>query len=145
MWACRHPLDGGDDAADRMVTWYATSTDGLSWQMRGEALAPAPGSWDTRGTRVAAVVEADGRWWAFYDGRATAAENWQERCGLAVGAGPARFVALAGPVPARAGAALRYVSVIEVGGGLRAYFEASAADGSHELRTVFVSHTQFVG
>jgi hypothetical protein len=32
---------------------------------------------------------------------------------------------------------LRYASVIEVDGGLRAYFEATAADGSHDLRTVY--------
>jgi hypothetical protein len=41
MWACRHPLDGGDDEADRMSTWYATSPDGLSWAMRAEALSPS--------------------------------------------------------------------------------------------------------
>jgi hypothetical protein len=32
--------------------------------------------------------------------------------------------------------ALRYASVIAAPEGWRAYFEAAAADGSHELRTV---------
>jgi hypothetical protein len=138
MWACRHPLDGGDDAADRMTTWYATSTDGLAWTMRAEALRPVPGTWDARGTRIADVVRSDGRWWALYDARRSAEENWRERTGLAVGEGPDRFVAVAGPVPADPGRALRYASVIDVGGGRRIYVEATGPDGSHDLLTVYV-------
>jgi hypothetical protein len=138
MWACRHPLDAGDDAADRMTTWYATSDDGLAWTMVAAALRPQPRTWAARGTRITEVLHTAGRWWALYDGRRTAAENFRERTGLAVGDRPDRFVALAGPVPAKRGAALRYVSVIAVPEGWRAYFEAAAADGSHELRTVVV-------
>src|SRR4051794_15205944 len=138
MWACRHPLDGGDGAADRMTTWYATSEDGLGWTMVGEALQPVLETWDARGARIADVLRADGRWWALYDGRRSAEENWRERSGLAVGDRPDRFTAIAGPVPPQAGPALRYASVVEVDGGLRAYFEASGFDGSHDLRTVYV-------
>jgi hypothetical protein len=138
MWACRHPLDGGDDAADRMTSWYATSPDGLVWTMAGEALAPVPDTWDARGTRIADVLRHDGRWWALYDARRSAEENWRERSGLAVGEGPQRFTAIGGPVPERAGSALRYASVIEQRDGLRVYFEATGFDGSHDLRTVYV-------
>jgi hypothetical protein len=138
MWACRHPLDGGDDAADRMSTWYATSDDGLAWTMVAEALTPVPETWDARGTRIADVLHSGGRWWALYDARRSAEENWRERSGLAVGDRPDRFTAIAGPVPERAGSALRYASVIEIDGCLRAYFEATGFDGSHDLRTVYV-------
>jgi hypothetical protein len=138
MWACRHPLDGGDDAADRMSTWYATSDDGLAWTMVAEALRPVPDTWSARGTRVADVVEVDGRWWALFDGRRSADENWRERTGLAVGDDPGRLAAVAGPVPERKGQALRYASVIGAADGWRAYFEATAPDGSHDLRTVYV-------
>jgi len=138
MWACRHPLDGGDDEADRMTTWYGTSVDGLTWTMTGPALAPAPGTWDARGTRIADVLMAGGRWWALYDGRRSAEENWHERTGLVVGDGPDAFTAVAGPVPASPGSALRYSCAVPVEGGLRVYFEATAADGAHELRTVRV-------
>ncbi len=138
MWACRHPLDGGDDAADRMSTWYATSPDGLVWMMVSEALAPVAGTWDARGTRIADVLHADGHWWALYDARRSAEENWRERSGLAVGVSPDRFTAIAGPVPEQAGAALRYASVITLDGGRRVYFEATGFDGSHDLRTVYV-------
>lgn len=138
MWACRHPLDAGDDAADRMSTWYATSADGLSWTMVAEALRPTPETWDARGVRVADVLREDGRWWAFYDGRRSAEENWRERSGLAVGDRPDDFVAVAGPVPEETAKATRYASVVQATGGRRVYFEATATDGSHELRTVYV-------
>jgi hypothetical protein len=138
MWACRHPLDGGDDAADRMSTWFATSDDGLIWTMIAEALAPEADTWDARGARVADVVAFEGRWWALYDGRRSAEENWRERSGLAVGDSPDRLTAVAGPVPEQAGHALRYASVVEVDHGYRIYFEAAGTDGSHDLRSVFV-------
>jgi hypothetical protein len=138
MWACRHPLDGGDDMADRMSTWYLTSSDGLSWTRAGEALTPTPGTWAARGTRVADVRRADGRWWALYDARRSAEENWRERTGLAVGDGPDDLTAVAGPVPARVGQALRYASTVRHDGGLRVYFETTGADGAHDLRTVLV-------
>jgi hypothetical protein len=138
MWACRHPLDGGDDAADQMSTWYATSNDGLAWTLVGEALGPRADTWDARGARVADVVHARGRWWALYDGRRSAEENWRERSGLAVGDAPHALNAVAGPVPDDVGKAIRYASVVALAEGWRIYFEATAADGSHDLRTVYV-------
>jgi hypothetical protein len=138
LWGCRHPLDRGDDEADRMTSWYATSTDGLSWAMVGAALTPTLGTWDARGTRIADVGHDGQRWWALYDGRGSAEENWRERSGLAVGSGPGQFTAVAGPVPPEFGRALRYTSTVAVDGGWRAYFESTSADGAHDLRTVYI-------
>jgi hypothetical protein len=136
MWACRHPLDGGDDEADRMSTWYATSSDGLAWQLRAEAMTPTPGRWDARGTRLACALPVDSGWVAFYDGRASAAENWRERTGVAFGTGPDAFAAEGEPTPA--GQTARYLSVAEVSDGYRLYWEASRGDGAHDLRTAYV-------
>lgn len=136
MWACRHPLADGDDAADRMTSVYFTSADGLAWNEVGAALGPTDGSWDARGARITSVLEADGSWSAFYDGRASAAENWFERTGLAAGDGPGRLTAIAGPTPA--GQTLRYVSIAGTPDGHRLYWEASRADGANELRTAYV-------
>ena len=137
MWACRHPLDGGDDEADRMQSWYLTSADGLSWVPVGPALLPTPGSWDQRGARITAVLATADGWLASYDGRASAAENWYERTGLATGVGPESFVADRGPV-SRGGRTLRYVSTLADGAGLRVYFEADRPDGSNALYSSWV-------
>jgi hypothetical protein len=136
MWACRHPLDGGDDEADRMTSWYATSADGLDWQLKDAALAPTPGTWDARGTRIASVVRNGGDWIAWYDGRASAQENWHERTGVAFGDEPSSFTAALGPTPA--GATARYLSLADLGDGYRLYWEASRVDGAHDLRTAYV-------
>ncbi|TKV61630.1 hypothetical protein FDO65_08750 [Nakamurella flava] len=134
MWACRHPLDGGDDAADRMQTWYFTSPDGLRWDSHGAALVPTADSWDARGTRVTSVLPVDDGWLALYDGRASAAENWYERTGLALGSDPGSFRPVAGPLQ-RDGRTLRYVCVVPAGDHWRIYFEADRPDGSNVLLT----------
>jgi hypothetical protein len=136
MWACRHPLDGGDDDADRMSTVYLTSDDGLSWHEHGPALTPPADGWDARGTRVTSVVRSGGEWLAFYDGRATAAENWYERTGVAAGTAPGALRPVAGPTPE--GRTVRYVSLVETLTGTRLYWEASRGDGANELRTAYV-------
>lgn len=136
MWACRHPLDDGDDQADRMTSVYFTGDDGIGWAEHPAALRPTPGSWDARGTRIASVGRLDGVWTAFYDGRASASENWRERSAYATGAGPEEFTAVSGPTPA--GRTIRYLSVVRAPSGHRVYFEASRPDGAHELRTAFV-------
>jgi hypothetical protein len=141
LWASVHPLD--DPAAtDRMTTEHATSPDGVEWTWQGTALAGTPGSWDARGVRFATVVLDGDRAWALYDGRATAAENWEERTGLAVRGADGRFTAADGgpllqsPHPP---SGLRYADVVPLpGGGARWFYEATRADGAHELRTVLL-------
>jgi hypothetical protein len=141
LWASVHPLDD-PDATDRMTTEHATSPDGVEWTWHGTALAGTPGTWDARGVRFATVVLDDSRTWALYDGRATAEENWEERTGLAVHDGEGRFVAQPdGPLlqSPHAPHGLRYADVVAVpGGGSRWFYEATRADGGHELRTVLL-------
>jgi hypothetical protein len=141
LWASVHPLDD-PDATDRMTTEHATSPDGVHWTWRGTALAGTPGSWDARGVRLATVVLDGDRSWALYDGRATAAENWEERTGLALGDGTGAFTARAGgpllqsPHPP---GGLRYADVVPLpDGAARWFYEATRVDGAHELRTVLL-------
>ncbi len=137
MWACRHLLDRGEDEADRMQAWFASSADGLDWSVERPALLPTVNSWDQRGVRVTSAWEWHGKWLATYDGRASAAENWHERTGVALGASPDDFVAVGGPIE-RNGRTLRYVAVAQLPDGLRLYYEAERADGANDLRTAFV-------
>jgi hypothetical protein len=138
MWACVHPL-ADPEQTDRMWSEYATSTDGLDWSWHGPALLPRPGQWDERGVRVTDVrFEPDGVV-AYYDGRATAAENFEERTGVAAGSEPGALSAV-GTRPAAQSAApghgLRYLTVLPLPDGrTRLYYELTRPDGAHELRT----------
>src|SRR3954447_183433 len=137
LWASCHPLDV-PTATDRMTTCYATSTDGVDWTWCGTALDVRPGFWDSRGVRISSVLPHGGGYVAYYDGRASAAQNWEEVTGLAVGTLDS-FTA-AGDEPAATSphppGGLRYVSAVPLSdGSVRLYYEGTRADGSHELRT----------
>jgi hypothetical protein len=137
-WICVHPLDDAE-ATDRMWSVYTVSEDGITWDKEAEALRPTAGRWDARGMRITAARRDDRGWMALYDGRASAAENFEERTGLARGASP-DHLAPVGDAPAAASphgaGGLRYVSLVPLPGGRhRVYYEASCQDGSHELRT----------
>ena len=142
LWASCHPL-ANPDQADQMVTDYATSLDGVDWTWHGTTLEPRPGGWDSRGVRVSSVHFAKARTGtrvvAYYDGRASAAENYEERTGVAIGADPTRLAAY-GVAPhawsPHAGGGLRYLTIVPLAdGGRRLYYEMTRADGAHELRT----------
>jgi hypothetical protein len=143
LWASCHPLDD-PTATDRMTTDYATSDDGLDWTWHGTAMRGTDGEWDGRGVRVASVLLDRPDPVAFYDGRATAAENWEERTGVAAIDRLDTLRAL-GDTPVGESTyppgGLRYVSVVNPPDGLtRLYYEVTRPDGAHELRTTVTAH-----
>lgn len=113
-----------------MTTVYMTSNDGLHWDFVTTALEGRPGHWDSRGTRVTAVLSNG---WVTYDGRASEQENFSERTGIARPIGRSGKLLAGGHVPV---AEVRYLDVLEMPDGhCRLFYEAPLADGSHELRT----------
>jgi hypothetical protein len=138
LWASVHPL--ADPAStDRMTTDYATSADGVAWTWHGQALTPRPGEWDARGVRVSAARFTPDGVLAYYDGRASAAENYEERTGIASGTSPGSLTAMgSAPVAEAPGGrgGLRYLDIVDLGAGReRLYYELTRPDGLHELRT----------
>ena len=140
MWLCCHPLDEAGQE-DRMRSRYASSADGLAWAVHDEVLVPRATGWDRRGTRITAVF-GEPPVAALYDGRASAAENWHERTGIAVRTDGGLF-SQAGEAPVAASphalGTLRYVSAVPLpGGGHRLYYEVARRDGAHDLVTHLV-------
>ena len=138
MWACRHPLDDGDDEADRMTTWYATSADGLDWQWQGAALAPTPGTVGRarHADRERAAASTAAGWRSTTAARAPQ-ENWHERTGVAFGDRPGRR---SRPTDRRRRPGRRCATSASPNcrDGYRLYWEASRVDGAHDLRTAYV-------
>jgi hypothetical protein len=128
IWATLHPLTEGDDNADKMI-----SVDACSGRT---VMRPDPETWYSRGTRLTAVLGG----YAYFDGRASAAQNFEERTGLARWDG-SRYIPEAGPVSSPfGGGALRYVSAITLpNGNVRMYYECATQYGSHELRTELIT------
>ncbi len=136
LWASCHPLEIPAEA-DQMVTDYATSPDGLEWSWQGTALDRRPGYWDSRGVRVSAVRFTPAGVLAFYDGRASALENYEERTGVAAGPGPSTLTAVGTePHASSVYGGLRYLDIVPLPDGrTRIYYEWTRSDGAHELRT----------
>src|ERR1700683_1081958 len=138
LWASCHPL-ADPQQTDQMTTEYATSPDGLAWTWHGTALSGTPGRWDSRGTRVTSVDFGGGVVTAYYDGRASAAENYEERTGVAAGADPAALTAADdGPAACSPyhGGGLRYLDVVALPDGRhRLYYEMTRPAGAPALVT----------
>ena len=80
------------------------------------------------------------RWLAFYDGSASEAENYEERCALAASTSLRdwRSVSPAGPLVASpfASGSARYFDAKFANGQWHLFYEFARQDGAHDMRVV---------
>lgn len=141
MWVTCHPLDKGDDEADRMYSALTTSQDGTKWSELKTVLKGRPGHWDSRGARITAVLyNRDTPLVAYYDGRATAEENFEERTGTAFwDEKQGEFTQTEDAPIGTPYGGLRYLTQVELADGRRRfYFEGRRKDSAHELRAELI-------
>lgn len=130
----------GDALATGLVrseSGLATSADGIAWRWRNIVFSPSEGGWDRATARLTTAWRAGDGWSAYYDGAASIAENYEERCGLARSPDLVTWerVSADGPAvgTARGAGGVRYVDVTAAGDVL---FEYTREDGAHELRAI---------
>jgi hypothetical protein len=123
----------------KSLSGLATSDDGIDWAWHGPILEPSADGWDAYAARLNSVYRADGRFVGLYDGSRSVAENYEERCGVAVSDDLRTWRKLSpdGPAVGNAGGpgTVRYAEAIQGPGWLRFYYEYTRPDGAHELRT----------
>lgn len=122
--------------ATSFPTGLATSLDGVTWDWHGQILGVGDG-WDRYQARICSVMPADNGWLAFYDGSADKAENYEERCGLALSLNLTGWLRLTvrGPALVTAdGGSLRYLDSVRADGTRYFYYEYARPGGGHDLR-----------
>lgn len=119
-------------------TGLAISSDGRKFDWEGTLLDVGRG-WDRYEARLNSVAQlASGAFVGFYDGSSSVAENYEERCGLAVSWDLTTWRRLTVHEPWVVGpyrsGSVRYVDAVTVGDQWWLYYETTRADGAHELR-----------
>ena len=139
--AVTDPFHGSGDAlstgAVRSESGLATSDDGIAWTWEGIVLGASPGGWDRSTSRLTAAVRDGSSWLGYYDGAASLAENYEERCGIVRSTDLRKWERASPDGPAvgtpRGPGGVRYVSATERGD---IFWEHTREDGSHELRGI---------
>lgn len=116
----------------------ATSIDGIHWQWEGKVLDVSDDGWDRYQARISSILYAPPVFIGFYDGSASAAENYEERCGIAISWDLKNFESVTpkGPAvtsPFHSGS-VRYLDVLDMGSEIWYYYEYTREDKAHDLR-----------
>jgi len=134
-----HGLHASGDALSTgrtlSATGLATSVDGRQWDWEGPILLPSASGWDAFTARLSTAVRDGDGWLGLYDGSATLAQNYEERCGLARSSDLRQWERISRHAPAIGTASgpggVRYVEITEAGD---VFYEYTRPDGAHELR-----------
>ena len=120
------------------ATGLAVSRDLDNWEWQGVVFTPGPSGWDRYCRRLNCVIPNRGKYFAFYDGSTSHAENYEEKTGLAVSSDLRRWTSLTpnGPLftSPHASGSLRYVDAQMNGQEVCLFYEFARSDGAHDLR-----------
>ena len=129
--------DALSTGATRSETGLAISRDGVSWDWQGIVLSARERGWDRSTARLTAAVRDGSGWLGYYDGAASLAENYEERCGVVKSTDLRTWQreSVDGPTvgTARGAGGVRYVATTDAGD---IFWEHTREDGSHELRGI---------
>jgi hypothetical protein len=124
------------------ATALAQSRDLDSWEWAGVVFAPESSGWDRYCRRINSVIPRNGKFYGFYDGSASSAENYEERTGWAVSSDLRRWESLTPAAPLltspRSSGSLRYVDAQALGDKVGLFYEFARPDGAHDLRLATV-------
>src|SRR5438874_1354234 len=120
------------------ATGLATSRDLDNWDWQGVIFAPETSGWDRYCRRINSILPYQRKYFGFYDGSASHAENYEEKTGLAVSLDLRHWESLsaAGPLftsPHDSGS-LRYLDAQLIDGQACLFYEFARPDGAHDLR-----------
>lgn len=142
-----HDNSAAHDTKDIFNTKYAKSVTGIAtrlqgsshWEWRDFVLTPDENStWDANTRRINSVIALTDVYLAFYDGKDSFENNYEEQTGIAVSHNLQSWDVLTPIEPiissdAPAGS-LRYVDYRVMNGKLDVIYESSRPDGSHDMR-----------
>ncbi|EEF59063.1 hypothetical protein [Pedosphaera parvula] len=122
------------------ATGLATSTDLNSWEWQGIILKPGESGWDRYCRRINSVLKLDGKYFAFYDGSASEAENYEEKAANAVSSDLRAWRTLTPEAPfwtsPNHSKSVRYMDAQILDGVVYLFYEFARHDGAHDLRLV---------
>lgn len=122
-------------------TGLATSLDGVSFDWHGTVLDTGQ-RWDAYQSRLTCVIPVGAGYLGLYDGSASARENYEERCGVAVSGDLWHWQRLTTGRPWLTGpygsGATRYLDAVLLDSQWWIYYEMTRADGAHDLRLLRV-------
>lgn len=118
-------------------TGLAISLDGAAFSWRGATL-DVGGGWDRYQARLTCVLPSGPGYLGFYDGSASAKENYEERCGVAASPDLRQWERLTRDRPwisgPHASGSARYFDAVAIGEEWWIYYELTRPDGAHDLR-----------
>ena len=137
----RERAHGTGDIYNTGITTHPTGTavslDGAHFSWRGAALEVG-GGWDRYQARLTCVLPLGPGYLGFYDGSASAKENYEERCGVAVSPDLRQWERLSPDRPwisgPHASGSARYFDAVAVDDEWWIYYELTRPDGAHDLR-----------